>query len=400
MSNTRSIRSSRIEDNATRGVASYRCLTIVDLLLLFGLVASLHAAPLLAAEPDWTDRIRQRVAQHPGEAAVVVKHLQSGATLAVREVDVFPTASLIKLPVMVEAYRQAEAGTVRLTDSVTLQDADKVPGSGILTTHFSAGATFSLRDAIRLMMAWSDNTATNLVIDRIGLAATNRTMQDWGFEETRLNAKVFRRDTSLDLERSKRYGLGSTTAGEMVRLLERLARRELASASACDAMLDHLAACQDKAMFPKHLPPEAKVRHKTGGVTGVRTDAGIIEGPGGTIVLCVLTNRNRTPAGETADPGESLCADVARLAFEHFNPPELLQKAREAAGKLRQGDSGPRVTELQRKLNERLRPSPDLAVDGEFGPMTHAAVVRWQRDRKLDPSGVVDAATWQSLQNP
>ena len=140
-----------------------------------------------------------------------------------------PTASLIKFPVMVEAYRQAEEDGLDLAEMVTLHDDDKVPGSGILTVHFSEGATFSLRDAIRLMIAYSDNTATNLVLDEIGLKSTAETMEEMGFPETKIHSKVYRRDTSVFPERSPKYGLGSTTADDMVALLKRLHARELIS---------------------------------------------------------------------------------------------------------------------------------------------------------------------------
>src|SRR4029079_11596926 len=136
-----------------------------------------------------------------------------------------PTASLIKLAVMVEAYRQAHEKQTDLTKHVTLQDADKVPGSGILTSHFSAGTSIPLRDAVRLMMAFSDNTATNLVLDQIGLAATARYMEELGCPNTKIHSKVFKRDTSVFPERSRQFGLGSTTANEMLRLLDLLHQR-------------------------------------------------------------------------------------------------------------------------------------------------------------------------------
>src|SRR5207248_5667706 len=140
------------------------------------------------------------------------------------------------------AYRQAEAGKVDLGKTLTLTKADKVPGSGILTYHFSDGATFALRDAIRLMIAFSDNTATNLVLDQVGLKSTAETMESLGYPNTKIHAKVFRRETSVFPERSKRYGLGSTTAAEMVRLCEALEQRELVSREASAAMLEHLRA--------------------------------------------------------------------------------------------------------------------------------------------------------------
>src|SRR5438270_3453667 len=112
---------------------------------------------------------------------------------------------------------------------VTLKDADKVPGTGILTYRFSEGATFSLRDAVRLMIVYSDNTATNLVLDKIGIAATGKRMAAWGFPNTKLHAKVFLGPTTtIDPEGTKKYGLGRTTAREMVGLLEKLHQAKLA----------------------------------------------------------------------------------------------------------------------------------------------------------------------------
>src|SRR5205085_2044958 len=135
--------------------------------------------------------------------------------------DVMPTASLIKLPVMVETYWQADEGRVKLDAALTLQKDDKVQGSGVLTNHFSDGATFPLRDAVRLMIVFSDNTATNMVLDQIGIPSTNARMEKLGLSNTRINAKVFKGSTtSIAPERTKKYGLGSTTAREMVQLLE------------------------------------------------------------------------------------------------------------------------------------------------------------------------------------
>ena len=86
-----------------------------------------------------------------------------------------------------------------------------MPGSGILTSHFTAGARFTLRDAVRLMIAFSDNTATNLVLDAVGIGSTAATMETMGYPNTKIHSKVFRRDTSVFPERSKQFGLGSTT---------------------------------------------------------------------------------------------------------------------------------------------------------------------------------------------
>ncbi|MCL5670421.1 MAG: class A beta-lactamase-related serine hydrolase, partial [Acidobacteria bacterium] len=106
-------------------------------------------------------------------------------------------------------------------------------------------------------------------------------MEAMGYPNTKIHSKVFRRDTSVFPERSKKYGLGSTTAAEMVRLCEELYHKRLVSPTASEAMLEHLRACDDKDKFPRFLPPGTKIAFKTGSLSDTRTAAGIIECPAG-----------------------------------------------------------------------------------------------------------------------
>ncbi|MGH7201489.1 MAG: serine hydrolase, partial [Planctomycetaceae bacterium] len=356
------------------------------------LVCAVHHAQ--AADP-LAETLRPLIAAHDGEVAVMVKHLESGERFAHRAREPMPTASLIKLAVMIEAYRQAEAGTVKLDDSLTLTAEDKVPGSGILTPHFSAGMQLPLRDAIRLMIAYSDNTATNLVLDRIGLSSTNELMKRLDCPNTRIHAKVFRRDTSIDPERSERFGLGSTTAAEMLSLLERLHRKELVSETASAAMLEHLLACEDTVKFPRFLPEGTKVAHKTGSTNRVRCDAGIIETPAGPVAVCVLTAKNADRSWTDDNAGNRLCAEIARRVFRHFNPSDTEEPLE--TGLLQLGSSGELVEALQRTLNARMQPSPELSIDGEFGPATEAVVRQFQESQKLEPTGRTGPETWAAL---
>src|SRR5438270_9112896 len=191
--------------------------------------ASVVALSLTLLVPSWcrADSLEEPLAPlaeaHQGKVAIAVKRLKTGEEYYLHADEPMTTASLIKLPVMVETYSQAAEGKVKLADPVTLHKADMVPGSGILTDHFSDGATFSLRDAVRLMIVYSDNTATNLVLDKIGIGSTAQRMETWGFPNTKIHAKSFRGSTtSVFPERTKRYGLGSTTAREMLLLVEKL----------------------------------------------------------------------------------------------------------------------------------------------------------------------------------
>jgi beta-lactamase class A len=321
-------------------------------------------------------RLAPLIEGHRGAVAVAVRHLETGEAFAYRESEPMPTASLIKFPVMVEAYRQAAAGKLDLDKMVALREEDKVPGSGILTRHFSAGLTLSVRDAIRLMIAYSDNTATNLVLDQIGLASTGELMAELGCPETRIHAKVYRRDTSISPERSRRFGLGSTTARDMVHLYGLLHRRRLVSAEASGEMLEHLFQCDDRTKLRRFLPDGTKFAHKTGAVSAARCDAGIIYSPRGPIAICVLTSDNEDRRWSEEAAANRLCAEIGRAVYVHFCGVLLPEKP--ILRELRKGDSGRLVEDLQRTLNARLSPSPELGADGDFGPVTEAAVLRFQ----------------------
>ena len=290
-------------------------LRFTSLVLAFVVTLSVPAGAATLSE-----RLTPLIQAHKGKVGIAVKHLTTGESFTYHADDPMPTASLIKVAVMVETYRQAAEKRVDLGQMSTLREEDRVPGSGILT-QLSAGLSLSLRDAVRLMIALSDNTATNLVLDRIGLGATAATMERMGYPHTKIHAKVFRRDTSLFPERSKQFGLGSTTAAEMARLFEAIERKQVVSPEACAAMLEHLRACREPAKFPRFLPAGVRVAFKGGSVDDARTAAGILYTASGPIALCVLTNENEDQRWVDDNAGDRLCAEVAREVALYFNPP-------------------------------------------------------------------------------
>jgi len=341
-----------------------------------------------------SERLMPLISAHEGDVAVAVKHLKTGESFSHKADEPMPTASLIKLPVMVEAYRQASEGKIDLATKVTFEDDDKTPGSGILSTQFSSGATFTLRDAIRLMIAYSDNSATNLVVEKIGLGATTERMEKLGLPNTRLHAFVFRPMSSIAPERSKKFGLGSTTAGEMIRLVELIQAKTIVTPEACDAMMDHLRHCEDKRLS-KLLPAGVKVAHKTGSVAVVRTDAGLIEAKSGPIAICVLTNNNKDQRWTGENAGEVLTSKIARAVYDHFEGSSAI--AANEPRELKKGAEGQVVQALQRTLNARMTPSPNLSEDGDFGPATETAVKSFQAAKKLAVTGVMNAETFKAL---
>lgn len=297
---------------------------------LVGLVAFI--SPLLSADPTLESRVKPIADKHKGKIAVAVKNLTTGENYTLNADEVMQTASLIKVAVMVEAYRQLDAKKVDFDKTLTLTKDDKVPGAGVLTSHFSDGATFPLKDAVRLMIVFSDNTATNMVLDQVGIKAVNDMTREFGVPETRINAKVFKGSTtSVDPERTKKYSLGSTSANETLKLLELIHTGKAASAESCKAMLGHLEKNDDKELLVRHLPPGTKVAHKTGATNQVRTDAGIIYVPDPAdpekdaakrktipVAVCVLTNENEDVRWVRDNAAQVAIGDIGKAVYDHF----------------------------------------------------------------------------------
>ena len=371
------------------------CALIVASILFTG-VSFCFATETPEKVPSLEDVLLPAIKQHRGEVAVAVKNLKSGETYEYKADEAMPTASLIKFPIMIAAYEKIDAGKLDMALPIEVRKVDLVPGSGVLTTHFSPGTRVSLRDAIRLMIALSDNSATNLVINQVGIPEVNARMEALGCDQTRLNSLVFRRDTSVDPDRSRKYGLGSTSARDMVKLVELLHNKKLVSDKASTQMLEHMFACEDKLKVPRLLPAGTKVAHKTGSVNLTRTDAGVMETPAGPIAFCILTHNNKDQSWGEKNEGDLLCANIGSAVYKYFNKADDAAPA-PVARVLEMGADGELVVALQRTLNARIEPSPGIGADGDFGPETEGAVKKFQTQAKLKPTGVVDAETWKAL---
>jgi len=367
-----------VESVATEGVAAE------------GVAAEREAANSLGS------LIQPLIDGHHGQVAVAIKHLEDQVGFQYKSDKPMPTASLIKFPLMVAAYEKIHDGELSLQQTIPVRDVDQVAGSGILQEHFSEGSLLTLRDAIQLMIVFSDNTATNMVIDQVGLPATAELMERLDCPNTKLHSKVFRRDTSIFSERSQQFGLGSTTPQEMVKLLELLYRRELFDREAGDRMWDHLVANDDRTRIGRSLPAEIPFAHKTGAVTGSKTDAGVIESPAGPIAICVLTTENEDRRWVDDNEANVLMGEIGLAAYRFFNPDDD-QLPSAAPQAIHMGSTGDLVEALQRTLNARLKPSMNLSVDGDFGPMTLQAVIQFQKQVGIDADGEVTSLLWEKL---
>lgn len=389
--------------------------------ILFLLAGFLFGGVSVAKESSDTvldTALQPMIEAHEGKVTAAFKHLSTGATWAYNADQRMPSASLIKLPVMLAAYRAVATDDLSLDTPIELREEDKVAGSGLLTSHFSAGTAVPLRDAIRLMIGWSDNTATNLVIKALGrieadddanpgkrgIAAVNDLMGRLGYEDLRLNSLVFRRETSVDAVLSEEYGLGVMSAAETIDLLEQIVQGDPGGGlektvveSLRNEMLGHLRACQSKVMAPRNLPPGTVVAHKTGSVADTRCDAGVIESPTGPIAFCVMTTDNADESWESDAPSHTLVAALVEGAYKYFTEGPGAVDAPRVARVLRMGQDDPLVRPVQRTLNKLLKPSPELGVDGDYGPNTQKAVKAFQEQAGIPVTGEVDGPTWNAL---
>jgi beta-lactamase class A len=249
-------------------------------------------------------RIDGITAEAGGTIAVAAWHLTSGARVARLADEAFPSASVIKVPILVELFGRVADGREDLQSRVTLREEDKVEGSGVLR-ELHAGSEFTLVDLARLMIVVSDNTATNLLIDRLGVDAVNARMAALGLERTRLGRKMYdlaARDRGID---------NLCAAGEMVALLYGMERGTVVSPAASAEMLAIMKRQSIVTKIPRLLPPGTIVANKTGEITGVSHDAGIIYAPGGPIALAVLTRGCRDSVA-----AQDAISRVARAIFD------------------------------------------------------------------------------------
>lgn len=264
--------------------------------------------------------VRAKVGTFPGKVNLYAKNLQTGATYDLSGDQPVRTASTIKLAIMVACFFEASEGKLKLSEPLKLTADEKVSGSGILQ-DLSDGVELPMRDMIDLMIVLSDNTATNLILNRIGGNAVNARMAALGFEHTRVMRKILGDGKNLkpfptgiteegSREQNKKWGIGRSSPREMVTILEKIYRGELVSKSASDEMLVILKRQRDHNGIGRDLN-DIDIASKSGALDHLRSDVGIVYSKGGPIAMAI-TVENIPDIDYTPDnPGDLL---IARLS--------------------------------------------------------------------------------------
>jgi beta-lactamase class A len=278
---------------------------------------------------------------HHGRIALYATQLNTGKVVSLDPDAVVQTASVIKLTILFEALEQIRAGKAHWEDPITLQPGDAVSGSGLLL-FMDAPLTLTLKDVLTLMVVMSDNTATNLAIDKIGLDAVNARIAWMGLKDTHLYKKIGKPSTAPMPADQPKYGLGKSTPREMAEVMERIGlcaldqpgrlRPDLnrpitaADAADCGVAIKMLRNQFYRDTIPRYLEKLDSTESgsgtatKTGSLNAVRVDVGIVAGKSGPMVLSIFTYDNEDTGWTVDNEAEVTIAKLAKAIVDAWSP--------------------------------------------------------------------------------
>jgi len=242
-----------------------------------------------------------------GVMGVAILDLASGQEFLLRANDIYPQASSIKIAVLLELYLQAQQGKLKLSDMYTVQQSDLVQDSDIMNGLTPGVTRITLRDLATMMVAVSDNSATNVLIDRVGMENVNTELDTLGLSHTRLRRKM------MDLKGAAEGRENVSTPTEMMTLLEDVYRGKVLNHDMTADFFKMLSTHKDS-WIPRDLPEDLRIANKPGALEGVRNDSGIVFAQNRPFVICVMTTYLRRERD-----GELAISKIARDAYQTFD---------------------------------------------------------------------------------
>jgi beta-lactamase class A len=242
-----------------------------------------------------------------GVMGVAIEDLTSGQKYQLRENEVFPQASSIKIAVLAELYRQAQQGKLKLTDLYVVKSADLVEDSPIMNGLTPGVTQITLRDLATMVAAVSDNSAANILIDRVGMENVNSFLDSLGLTHTRLRRKM------MDLKAAGEGRENISTPGEMMTLLDAIYRGKVLNKPLTGDFFK-LLSTKKNSWIPRDLPENLKIADKHGELEGVRNDSGVIFLENRPYILCVMTTYLRRERD-----GEEAISKISADTFHMFD---------------------------------------------------------------------------------
>ena len=296
-----------------------RCLTVLATCCLS--VSGQHDA----ASGKLDQAVKAKISGFKGKVSLSAKNLQTGQAYNLAGEQPVRTASTIKLAIMAECFAESAEGKLDLKQPLKVTVDEKVSGSGILQ-DFSDGDELPVRDMVDLMIVLSDNTATNLILNRVGGDAVNARMAQLGLQQTRVMRKILgdRNDlkpfpTGITDEgakpENKKWGIGRSSPNEMVFLLEKIYRGELVNKAASGEMLTILKRQRDHDGIGRDMK-DVTIANKTGALDALRSDVGIIYSNHGPIAMAITVDNMPEIDWSPDNAGELLISQLSEILVE------------------------------------------------------------------------------------
>lgn len=312
---------------------------IVSLVWSFLLSASVAftQSPAPREDQQLDQQLEAIAAAHHGKLAVYAHNLRTGQTASLSPDLPVKTASTIKLGILLDAAEQIRAGKASLDEKLVLNHDNQVEGSGVLA-QLTSPLAFTLGDTLTLMVILSDNTATNMAIDRLGLPHIDNTLRSAGLKQTWLYKKVYVPPSGPMPADQPQFGLGKTTPREMASIIERLATCNLAldgsgpvaaDGPLCGKLLHMLRNQQDRDSLPRYLESldtsehGSAIANKTGALDLVRNDVALISTRAGPVVIAAFTFENADQRWNGDNEGEVTLAKVGKAISDRWSPQGL-----------------------------------------------------------------------------
>jgi len=271
-----------------------------------GVVPATQGSPSGELKTKLERRLADIAGSVDGVVGYEIVYLASGDRFAHLERETFPTASTIKLTLVYELFKQVEEGRIRLDETLALDRAKAVGGTGVLVEMGTP--VLSIRDYAVLMVTLSDNTATNVLIDRLGMDNVARRMQALGLNGTKLRRHM------MDTAAARRGDENVSTPDELVRLLQAMLGGDHGGEGR--GMPDAIALLKKpkESRLRRGLPPDVATADKPGELDGVRVDAGVVYAKNRPYIFCVMTTFLHDDAA-----GERTIEQLSRVAYEYFS---------------------------------------------------------------------------------
>ena len=285
---------------------SIRCLSIAFIVGFFPMgAAAFEPQPPEGPFEDLQLRLSTAALHAPGRVGIAVEDLATGMTSAFNGSESLPAASTIKIPVMIEVFKQMEAGDLDLTTIVHLENRDRDWGWGDMADA-PGGTPKSVKQLLWLMITRSDNTATNMLIRKVGRTHINQTMHALGLHSTRLGDYIRSETETI------RYAL-RTSPDDMLAMLDAIARDQMIDQWSSQEMLTILEGQTHNGLLPSPLPKDVKIAHKTGSLHDTLNDVGIVYQAGEPYVIAVMTTQL-----SDLDRGRAFIHKVSRLTYDEL----------------------------------------------------------------------------------